>query len=562
MKDRDRRYRSSWRVPAALLLSITVLAAACGSAKKTDTTSDTAPDAVAAAASANVVKTAAGPPHAGGKLVFGLDAETDGWNPTSSRWSVAGTTVANAVFDPLAAWDADFHTQPYLAQALDHNDAYDVWTIKLRPGVTFHDGEVVDAAAVKKDLDAVKASVLTSATFKPVSEIKVIDAQTVEVDMSIPWSAFPVNLTAQAGMVAAPKMLDDTTNGSRQPIGSGPFVFDKWTPDQVFSAKKNPSYWRKDDNGVQLPYLEAVDFIPIPEPQSGYDALRTGDVNVMATSNQQIAGKLKADADNGEIQFVQSAGETEESSVMLNTVKAPLDDNRVRTALAYATDQVAIAKISNTPTDQIATGPFVPGTHWAIDTGYPTFDAAKAKALIDQVRAEKGLVSVALQCTDNAEVVQVCQALAAMWGDAGVKVAISNMDQTKLINNALSGDYQATIWRQFGFPDPDGDQVWWNGANTKPPIALNMARNADEVLDNALNVGRTSADDFQRKLAYITVQRQLAKDVPYVWLSHIPWALGAQNSVRGIDSTTLPDGSAGAVFVGGVERLTQIWLEN
>ena len=545
-----------------MVVAITVLAAACGSAKKADDTSGTTPGADASASSNNIVKTPSGPPHTGGKLVFGLDAETDGWNPTSNRWSAAGTTVANAIFDPLAAWDADYHTQPYLAQALDHNDDYTVWTIKLRPGITFHDGEQVDATAVKKDLDAIKASVLTTATFKPISEIKAVDAETVEVDMSIPWSAFPVNLTAQAGMVAAPKMLDDTTNGSRQPVGSGPFVFEKWTPDSVFSAKKNTSYWRKDDNGTQLPYLDEVDFVPIPEPQSGYDALRAGDVNLMVTSNQQIIGKLKADAASGEIQYVQSAGETEESSVMLNTVKAPLDDNRVRTALAYATDQAAIANISGTSADQIATGPFVPGTHWAIDTGYPTFDLAKAKDLVAQVQAEKGPLSINLQCTDNAEVVQVCQALAAMWGEAGLKVAITNMDQAKLINNALSGDYQATIWRQFGFPDPDGDQVWWNGANTQPPIALNMARNSDPVLDAALYVGRTSADDFERKLAYITVQQQLSKDVPYLWLSHIPWGLGAQNTVRGIDSAPLPDGAPGAVFVNGVERVTGIWLDS
>ncbi len=562
MKDHYFVRRSSWKGGVALVLAITVLAAACGSAKKADDTSTTAPDGGAAANSANVVKAASGPPHTGGKLVFGLDAETDGWNPTSNRWAVAGTTVANAVFDPLAAWDADFHAQPYLAQSIDHNDAYDAWTITLRSGVTFHDGEPVDAAAVKKDLDAIKASVLTSAAFKPIDQIKVVDPLTVEVDMSIPWSAFPASLTAQSGMVAAPKMLDDTTNGSRRPVGSGPFVFDKWTPDTVFSAKKNPSYWRKDGNGAQMPYLDAIDFMPIPEPQSAYDALRTGDVNVLTTSNQLIINKLKADAANGDTQFVQSVGETEESVVMLNTVKAPLDDNRVRTALAYATDQVGLAKIAGTDPKDIAAGPFVPGTHWAIDTGYPGYDLAKAKDLVAQVQAEKGPIQFTLQCTDNNEIIQICQALAANWNDAGMKVSIVNMDQGKLINNALGGVYQATIWRQFGSPDPDGDAVWWNGANTKPPIALNMARNADGVLDAALYVGRTSADDFERKLAYITVQRQLAQDVPYLWLSHIPWGLGAQNTVRGIDSATLPDNAPAAVLVGGVERVTQIWLDD
>ena len=247
---------------------------------------------------------------------------------------------------------------------------------------------------------------------------------------------------------------------------------------------------------------------------------------------------------------------------MLNVSKPPLDDVRVRTALAMATDQAATARISGADPANIARGPFVPGTHWAVDVDYPAFDPVKAKELMAQVIAEKGAVQFTLQCSDNTEIVQVCQALSAGWGDAGAKVSITSMDQGKLINNALSGEYNATIWRQFGAPDPDGDSVWWNGANTQPPIALNMARNTDPVLDQALAVGRTNPIDEQRKLAYITVQQQLAKDVPYLWLSHIPWGLGAQNSVRGIDQATFPDGSAGAPFIRGVERVTQLWLDN
>ena len=260
----------------ALVLAIATVAAACGSSKKADTTAGTTPEADVA--TANVVKPASGPPKSGGRLVFALDSETDGWNPTSNRWSIAGETVANAIFDPLAAWDQDYQAQPYLAQAFEHDDTYRTWTIRLRPGVTFHDGEPVDAAAVKHDLDAIKTSVLTSATFKPIESIDVVDPTTLQVHMADVsggngWVAFPASLTAQAGMVASPKMLDDTANGSRNPIGSGPFAFEKWTPDTELSVKKNPSYWAKDASGGALPYLDEVDFKPISEPQSAYDAL-------------------------------------------------------------------------------------------------------------------------------------------------------------------------------------------------------------------------------------------------------------------------------------------------
>ena len=554
----ERRVGRSTRTRGVVfLLAIAVLAAGCGSSRRGEHSSGTTPGG----SGTNVVKAASGPPHTGGRLVFGLDAETDGWSTTTNRWATAGLTVANAVFDPLAAWDVDFHAQPFLAKSIDHNDTYDVWTIRVRPGVTFHDGEPVDAAAIKKNLEAIKTAVLTAAAFQPVNEIKVVDPLTAEVDMSIPWSAFPASLTAQAGMIVAPKTLDDASEAALHPVGSGPFVFDKWSPDAAFSANRNPSYWRKDANGVQLPYVEAIDFMPIPDPQSAFDALRTGDVNLMTTSNQLIIKKLKSAAADGDIQYVQSTGETEETSVMLNTAKAPLDDIRVRTALAYATDQKAISAISGANPEDTAAGPFVPGTHWADDTGYPSFDLAKAKDLVAQVEAEKGPISFALQCLGNSETLQTCQGLAAMWGDAGIEVSIGGVDQAKLINDAVTGQYQATIWRQFGEPDPDGDEIWWNGANSKPPIALNMSRNSDPVLDAALYVGRTSADDSQRKLAYITVQRQLAKDVPYVWLSHVRWGLGAQNTVRGIDSATLPDNGPAAVMVGGVEKVAQVWLD-
>ena len=178
-----------------------------------------------------------------------------------------------------------------------------------------------------------------------------------------------------------------------------------------------------------------------------------------------------------------------------------------------------------------------------------------------EVVAEHGPIRFTLQCSDNTENQQLCQALAAGWGEAGADVTIASVDQVKLIANALVGDYDATIWRQFGSPDPDGDSMWWNGANASGGLTLDMARNQDPVLDAALAVGRTNPIDEQRKLAYVTVQQQLAKDLPYLWLSHIPWGLGAQKLVRGIDTATFPDGSAGAAFSRGVERVTEVWLE-
>ena len=109
------------------------------------------------------------------------------------------------MFDPLAAWGPNYDTEPYLAESITHNADYTVWDIKVRSGVTFHDGEKLDAAAVKKDLDAVKASALTGTTFGPVTSITIVDDLTVAVHMDMAWSAFPATLTAQVGLIASPE---------------------------------------------------------------------------------------------------------------------------------------------------------------------------------------------------------------------------------------------------------------------------------------------------------------------------------------------------------------------
>ena len=553
------RNRSRLLGAIAIVAVLAVAGAACGSSKAKQADDSSTPAPAGQGRADDVVLAAEGPPAPGGRMVYGLNSETDGWNPTSSRWSTAGLTVANAIFDALAAWDTEAHPQPYLAKSFGHNDTYDVWTITMRENETFHDGTPVDAAAVKKDLDAIRTSVLTSASFAPIDAITVTGPLTLDVAMKIPWSVFPAALTGQSGMVAAPKQLDDAATGSRQPVGSGPFVFQSWTPDSLLTVKKNTNYWRPG-----LPYLDQIDFKPITEPQSQYDALRTGDVTMMATADGPTKLKLTDGAKAGDFQIVHSGGETDEGSVMLNTSKGATADVRLRTALAYATDTAAIANVASTNPQDIARGPFVDGTNWAIDTDYPSFDLEKAKSLVAEVQGAGPQIVVRFQCTDGNQILQTCQAIAANWEAAGVQVELTSMDQPKLINNALSGDYEATIWAQFGAPDPDADQVWWNGANAgaNGGLALNMARNQDPVLDAALYVGRTSPNADERKLAYITVQEQLAKDIPYVWLNHNTWIVAAQNTIRGFQGSTLPDGSAGANTISGIERLTEVWFES
>ena len=114
-------------------------------------------------------------PKKGGKLVFAVEAETDGWNPTTNRWANSGTQVALSIFDPLAALDKDLQPKPYLAEALTPNANFTEWVIKLRPNIKFHNGQALNAAALVKSVTALKASPLTGAAAKPIQKVDPVD---------------------------------------------------------------------------------------------------------------------------------------------------------------------------------------------------------------------------------------------------------------------------------------------------------------------------------------------------------------------------------------------------
>ncbi|MCA1481415.1 ABC transporter substrate-binding protein, partial [Bradyrhizobium sp. NBAIM08] len=138
---------------------------------------------------------------------YALDAETDGWDPTKSRFAPAGTQVGLAVFDPLAAYDADSRAQPYLAESFEPNETFTDWTVTLRPDITFHDGSPLTAAVLETIFAAHKASPLTGPAVAALESVEITGDLTAVFPMETPWASFPASLTGQLGMVPSPGMI-------------------------------------------------------------------------------------------------------------------------------------------------------------------------------------------------------------------------------------------------------------------------------------------------------------------------------------------------------------------
>ncbi|HXM56762.1 MAG TPA: ABC transporter substrate-binding protein [Candidatus Dormibacteraeota bacterium] len=495
-------------------------------------------------------------PRRGGQLIFATEAEINSFDPRSGAWDSTGLLFAGTVYDPLFTQAADGSVRPYLAQSISPNADFTRWTLRLRPGIRFHDGTPLDAAAVKVNLDGSARSPLTAPYLFNMTGTRVIDSLTLQVTTGTPWVPFPSYLTRQLGYMAALRQLADTS-GRAKPIGTGPFLFKEWLPGDHFTATRNPDYWRPG-----LPYLDAITYRPIPDPRSRGSGLEAGDVDLMHSSDTQNVADFRQGPKYRRVSDLGSVlGEPDQNFIMLNTAVPPLDDVRVRRALAHATDRQRVIDTLYNGLTKPADGPFMAGSPYHGPTGYPAYDPAAARALIADYARQRGPVSFRFSTVNTAKLRTRTELLQAMWREVGIQTEIVPLEQSPLILDAISGNFQACGWRQFNTPDPDANYVSWSGTTAAPVgrQALNFARNRDPQLDAALEAGRTQVDPQVRAAAYRLVAQRLGADVPYLWLSPAVWIVAARPHVGGLGEATLPDGARARGMISGVVPVAELW---
>ncbi|HEY5155276.1 MAG TPA: ABC transporter substrate-binding protein [Acidimicrobiales bacterium] len=517
-----RSVRRALVTPVALLLTITVVAAACGSSKST-TQATIAP---ASGADTSHLPTD-GTPKDGGSLAWGLEGESDSLNPVTGRWALSGHMVGSAIFDSLAALDADGKVQPVLAKSFDANADTTVWTINLKDGITFQNGEPFDGAAVTKALNTYKTALITGAAFKVVDTVTQSGPMAVTVTLKQPMANFANIFVGQGGYMPAPAMLDNPFGGDH-PIGTGPFTFQEWVKNDHVTVVKNTKYWQ-----AGLPHLDQITFKPIESAQDRLAALLDGTVNAIDTVTPDSIRTIRENANLRYLEY----GVGEEIHVPLNTLAPPFDNLAARQAVAYATNQPDyIAQIGAgvyTP----ANGMFAPGQlGYTEDSGYPTFDLDKAKQLVAQYTQETGKpLAFTLLAQQDVEYAKSDQLLKTMWEAAGMQVTLQSKPQADQIIAVVLGQYQAADFRLFGQPDPDAEYYWWSSGTVAPPggVGLNMARFANAETDKALNEGRASNDQATRDQAYQTFEKAWNANVPDIFLARADWLIASTPNVHG-----------------------------
>ncbi len=600
----------------ALLMACAMIASACsgsdsdgGSTDTDESGEDESSSPTTAVVTTTEPEEGAAGPTAGGKLVYGVEADSaNPWAHYRVSCAISCYTILQTISDRLFGPLADGGVGGVLVETAEANEDYTVHTWTIRDGISFHDGTPLDAEAVAFNINACRGSGLTGPALSNIANVEA-DGQVLTLTTNTPHVPLPENFAAgQCSYMMSPTWLaslDDipfrveggpfyseevaaTPGGGdpAAPVGVGAFVFESYTPGNgnSFVATKNPDYWRGPNGitGEELPYLDEVEIVVAVDIASRTLALQSGEFDIIHTAN---ADEIAALQDDGEVNVIAANDFGETSHIMLNAAQGdnailgvPMDPEGAnassallhkscRRALAHATDNGRIAEERGAGLVEPANGPFPPGTiGYLEDTGYPAYDVDAALVEWEQCKTDAGTdtIQIVFNTTNDPFNVETNQMVADMWGEAfgdEIEVSIAPIEQGQYIGLALVGAFQAFGWRNHGGIDPDQQYLWWTAATASPigSLALNFGRFQDPVIDENLAIQRASADPEVRRAAAEEINRSFGENVWNLWNTWTLWGIASNPNVSNIAGATSPDGDALRPVVSGRHDIVQVW---
>jgi peptide/nickel transport system substrate-binding protein len=468
-------------------------------------------------------------------LRIGLAEDPDVLDPTLAR-SFVGRIVFAAVCDKLVDISPELDIVPQLATSWQWSDDNRALVMKLRQGVKFHDGENVDAAAVKFSIERhlTLPGSNRKAEISAVSEVQIVDDHTVKIVLTAPFAPLLAQLSDRAGMIVSPKAAKSGVEFGTHPVCAGPYKFVERVAQDRIVLERFADYWNRD-----AVHFDRITFLPIPDSTVRLANLQSGGLDmierVAATDIEQA--RRDARIKMAEITGLGYTGLT----INVNNgerAKTPLgQDPRVREALERSIDRTALNQV-------VFNGLFQPGNQW-MPPGNPYYvkslpipprDIAKAKQLL--AAAGTPNPSVALMVPTDPEILRAAQVIQAMAGEAGFTINIQATEFASSLQLAANGEFEAYLIGWSGRSDPDGNI--YNFASCKGPPALNAGRYCNADVDQELDAARTAEAPAERLAHYAKVAEHRLADRPLIYLWHNKWLYAMSKKLAGF--TPYPDG--------------------
>jgi peptide/nickel transport system substrate-binding protein len=467
-------------------------------------------------------------------LRIGLAEDPDILDPSLGRTYV-GRIVFSAACDKLFDIDEKLNIVPQLA--LSHETSADgkEVTIKLRPGVKFHDGEPLDAEAAKFSIErhmtfpgSFRKSELAS-----VDHVEIVDPLTIKLVLKTPFSPLLSQLTDRSGMMVSPKAAKEAGDKfGRHPVCAGPYKFVERVQQDRMVFEKFADYWNKDNV-----FIDRIVFLPIVDATVRLANLKSGGLDLI---ERVLATDIK-DVRSDKRLVLSTAPELGYLGLTVNvgndkTKGALSQSEKVRQALDLSIDREALNQV-------VFNGEFTPGNQWVSPT-HPYYqksspirprDVERAKALLKEAGVTLP-IAVDYMIPKGAENEAVAQVVQSMAAEAGFDIKIRVVEFATTFKQAQAGEFQIFQINWSGRIDPDGNSYVF--LHTKAP--QNDGGYSGPEADKLMEEGRLVSDPAQRMAVYEKLTKIVLNDEPIIYLYHRKLLFAHTTKLEGYKQ--MPDG--------------------
>ena len=468
-------------------------------------------------------------------LRVGLAEDPDVLDPSLARTFV-GRIVFAALCDKLLDVDEKLTIVPQLATSWEWSADSKSLTMKLRPGVTFHDGEKFDAAAVKFNIERHKTIPGSNrrGELAPVASVEVIDPATVRLNLTAPFSPLLAQLADRAGMMVSPKAAQAAGDKfGANPVCSGPFKFVERVAQDRIVFERFANYWNKGQIN-----FDKITYTPIPDATVRLANLKAGQLDFIERVSSSDIEKIIADKKlkTSRITEIGYQGITINIGKSDQAKKNPLGrDARVREAFELSLDRQGLAQVVMDNEATVGNQWVAPSnSYYAKNVPVPKRDIAKAKALLKEAGVPNPSFTLLTPTTSDAQ--RLALVIQAMTREAGFDVKIQAAEFATSLNMADKGEFDAYALAWSGRADPDGNLFSFHGC--KQP--LNYAGYCTPETDALLNQSRELRDPAARKKVFEQIAASVLKERPVIYLYHRNWLWAYNGKLSGVRN--VPDG--------------------
>ncbi|MFW5409882.1 glutathione ABC transporter substrate-binding protein GsiB [Pectobacterium brasiliense] len=462
---------------------------------------------------------AASPVWAAKDAVIAVGSTFTSLDPYDANDSLS-QTVAKSFYQGLFGFDKEMKLVNVLADSYDVSPDGLTYTVKLHPGVKFHDGTAFNAAAVKVNLDRASNPdnrLKRYNLFKMIDNTEVVDDLTVKITLKTPFSAFVNNLAHPAAVMISPAALKQYGKDiGFHPVGTGPYRFVTWNQTDFVKVEKFNGYWK-----AGLPKLDSITWRPVVDNNTRAALLQTGEAQFAYPIPFEQAKVLEK---NDKLALVASPSILHRY-ISMNVTQKPFDNPKVREALNYAINKEALIKVAFSGYATPAEGPLPSSIDYSVKYHPWPYDPAKARELLKEAGYPNGFTTTLWSSHNHSTAQKVLQFTQQQLAQVGVKVQVTAMDAGQRAAEVEGKGVKETGVRLFytGWSASTGEADWalspLFATASWPPAQFNTAFYSNPQVDADLANALKTTDRTEKQKLYKDAQDKIWADAPWIFLA-------------------------------------------